>query len=286
MDKMFSLKFDNVSFRYESDDENKVNDFAVEDVSFEVREGEMVAVLGHNGCGKSTLAKLTNSILVPTKGTVTVCGMDTSDEDKTYDIRQKVGVVFQNPDNQIVASIVEEDVAFGPENLGLPREEIRKRVDDSLKAVGMYDYLNHETHKLSGGQKQRVAIAGILAMRPDCIVLDEPTAMLDPVGRSEVMNTVKKFNKELGIAVIFITHFMEEAVEADRIIVMDKARIVFDASPKEVFSHAKRIKEIGLDVPQTAELANELKKEGIVIPDNSLSIDEFVESIEKLIKQQ
>ena len=284
MNSLFSLKFDNVFFRYDSDDETKVNEYAVNGVSFEVKAGETVAVLGHNGCGKSTLAKLTNSIIVPTEGKVYVCGMDTADENLTYDIRQKVGVVFQNPDNQIVASIVEEDVSFGPENLGIPREEIRKRVDDALKAVDMYDYREHETHKLSGGQKQRVAIAGILAMQPDCIVLDEPTAMLDPVGRREVMNTVKKFNKELGITVIFITHFMDEAVEADRIIVMDRAKILFDGSPKEVFSNSKKIREIGLDVPSTVSLALELEKEGINLPSDSLTVDEFASGIINLLK--
>ncbi len=284
MNKDFSLKFDNVFYRYESDEGDAVNDFAVKEASFEVKSGEMIAVLGHNGCGKSTLAKLTNSIIVPTEGKVLVCGMDTSDESRTYDIRQRVGVVFQNPDNQIVASIVEEDVAFGPENLGIERDEIRKRVDASLKAVDMYDYREHETHKLSGGQKQRVAIAGILAMQPDCIVLDEPTAMLDPVGRQEVMNTVKKFNKELGVTVIFITHFMEEAVEASRILVMDKARIILDGTPKEVFKNSKKIREIGLDVPATVSLALELEKEGYKLSSDLLSVDEFVSDIEKLVR--
>ena len=283
MNRDFSLKFDKVYFRYDSDDENKVNDYAVEDISFDVKSGEMVAVLGHNGCGKSTLAKLTNSILVPTEGCVTVNGMDTADEETIYDVRQKVGVVFQNPDNQIVASIVEEDVAFGPENLGVPREEIRKRVDEALNAVDMYDYREHETHKLSGGQKQRVAIAGILAMQPDCIVLDEPTAMLDPVGRREVLNTVKKFNKELGITIVFITHFMEEAVEADRIIVMDKAKILFDGTPKEVFANSEKIREIGLDVPATVSLALEIENEGFDIPSDNLTVDEFVDGIVKLV---
>ncbi|MBE6834869.1 MAG: energy-coupling factor transporter ATPase [Ruminococcaceae bacterium] len=284
MNKDFSLKFDNVFYRYESDEENVVNDYAVKNVSFDIKAGEMVAVLGHNGCGKSTLAKLTNSILIPTEGKVYVCGIESSNEETIYDIRQRVGVVFQNPDNQIVASIVEEDVAFGPENLGIPREEIRKRVDEALKAVDMYDYREHETHKLSGGQKQRVAIAGILAMQPDCIVLDEPTAMLDPVGRREVMNTVKKFNKELGITIVFITHFMEEAVEADRIIVMDKAQVILDGTPKEVFSDSKKIREIGLDVPATVSLALEIEKEGIEIPSDTLTVDEFVNSIVDLVK--
>jgi energy-coupling factor transport system ATP-binding protein len=280
----FSLKFDNVSFRYDSDEDGKVNDFAVKNISFDVKGGEKIAVLGHNGCGKSTLAKLTNAIIVPTEGTVTVCGINTADEEKTFDIRQKVGVVFQNPDNQIVASIVEEDVAFGPENLGLPREEIRRRVDASLKAVGMYDYINHETHKLSGGQKQRIAIAGILAMEPACIVLDEPTAMLDPVGRREVMDTVNRFNRELGITVIYITHFMEEAVEADRILVMDKGSILFDGTPKQVFANSDKIREIGLDVPQTAALALEMEKQGINMPNDILTVDEFVNNIERLLK--
>ena len=284
MSNDFSLKFDNVYFRYEQEENSPVTDFAVNGVSFEVKKGEMIAFLGHNGSGKSTIAKLTNAILLPTEGTVTVCGIDTKDEEKVYDIRQRVGVVFQNPDNQIVASIVEEDVAFGPENLGLPREEIRKRVDDSLKAVGMYEYREHETHKLSGGQKQRVAIAGILAMRPDCIVLDEPTAMLDPVGRKEVMDTVKRFNTELGIAIIFITHFMEEAVEADRVIVMDNAKILFDGTPKQVFSNTEKIREIGLDVPQTAALASELEKNGIKMPTDILTPEEFVENVITLLK--
>lgn len=219
-----------------------------------------MAILGHNGSGKSTLAKLSNSILLPESGKVLVNGMDTADESLSYDIRRTVGVVFQNPDNQIVASVVEEDVAFGPENLGVPPEEIRKRVDNALKAVGMYEYRKHEPHKLSGGQKQRVAIAGMIAMLPECIVLDEPTAMLDPRGRKEVMDTILKLNREMGMTVVFITHFMEEAVRASRVIVMDNAEILMDGTPREVFRQADRVKAAGLDVPKPAELARALQK--------------------------
>ena len=242
------IKFDNVSFAYELEDEGIVN--AVNDFSLEVPEGQFLAVLGHNGCGKSTVAKLINGILVPNKGKVTVEGMDTSDEEKTVDIRKTVGMVFQNPDNQIVATIVEDDVAFGPENLGVEPSEIRKAVDSALKAVGMYEFRKREPHRLSGGQKQRVAIAGVIAMNTKCIVMDEPTAMLDPQGRKEVMDTVMKLNREFGITVILITHYMDEAVKADRVIVMDGGRIAMDGTPKEVFRNVERMKKLGLDVPQ------------------------------------
>lgn len=271
------LEFQNVSFRYEGSSEKEQLPLAVRDVSFSVKKGDFVAILGHNGSGKSTLAKLSNSILLPESGKVLVNGMDTADESLSYDIRRTVGVVFQNPDNQIVASVVEEDVAFGPENLGVPPEEIRKRVDNALKAVGMYEYRKHEPHKLSGGQKQRVAIAGMIAMLPECIVLDEPTAMLDPRGRKEVMDTILKLNREMGMTVVFITHFMEEAVRASRVIVMDNAEILMDGTPREVFRQADRVKAAGLDVPKPAELARALQKRGVPMPDDILTASEFTE---------
>ncbi len=271
------LEFQNVSFRYEGSSEKEQLPLAVRDVSFSVKKGDFVAILGHNGSGKSTLAKLSNSILLPESGKVLVNGMDTADESLSYDIRRTVGVVFQNPDNQIVASVVEEDVAFGPENLGVPPEEIRKRVDNALKAVGMYEYRKREPHKLSGGQKQRVAIAGMIAMLPECIVLDEPTAMLDPRGRKEVMDTILKLNREMGMTVVFITHFMEEAVRASRVIVMDNAEILMDGTPREVFRQADRVKAAGLDVPKPAELARALQKRGVPMPDDILTASEFTE---------
>lgn len=271
------LEFQNVSFRYEGNSEKEQFPLAVRNVSFAVKKGDFVAILGHNGSGKSTLAKLSNSILLPESGKVLVNGMDTADESLSYDIRRTVGVVFQNPDNQIVASVVEEDVAFGPENLGVPPEEIRKRVDNALKAVGMYEYRKHEPHKLSGGQKQRVAIAGMIAMLPECIVLDEPTAMLDPRGRKEVMDTILKLNREMGMTVVFITHFMEEAVRASRVIVMDNAEILMDGTPREVFRQADRVKAAGLDVPKPAELARALQKRGVPMPDDILTASEFTE---------
>lgn len=275
------LEFQNVSFRYEAGSESEQLPLAVHNVSLAIKKGEFVAVLGHNGSGKSTLAKLSNSILLPESGKVLVNGMDTADESLSYDIRRTVGVVFQNPDNQIVASVVEEDVAFGPENLGVPPEEIRKRVDDALKAVGMYEYRKHEPHKLSGGQKQRVAIAGMIAMLPECLVLDEPTAMLDPRGRKEVMDTILKLNREMGMTVVFITHFMEEAVRASRVVVMDNAEVLMDGTPREVFRQADRIKAAGLDVPKAAELARELRKKGIPMPDDILTASEFTQNFLK-----
>lgn len=275
------LEFQNVSFRYEAGSESEQLPLAVHNVSLAIKKGEFVAVLGHNGSGKSTLAKLSNSILLPESGKVLVNGMDTADESLSYDIRRTVGVVFQNPDNQIVASVVEEDVAFGPENLGVPPEEIRKRVDDALKAVGMYEYRKHEPHKLSGGQKQRVAIAGMIAMLPECLVLDEPTAMLDPRGRKEVMDTILKLNREMGMTVVFITHFMEEAVRASRVVVMDNAAVLMDGTPREVFRQADRIKAAGLDVPKAAELARELRKKGIDMPDDILTASEFTQNFLK-----
>ncbi len=277
------VEFNNVSFRYESAEDEQQLPLAVDSVNLKIKKGECVAILGHNGSGKSTLAKLSNSILIPTEGEVTVDGMNTADEEKSYDIRKTVGVVFQNPDNQIVASIVEEDVAFGPENLGLPREEIRKRVDDSLKAVGMYEHRFSEPHKLSGGQKQRVAIAGIIAMLPKCIFFDEPTAMLDPQGRKEVMNTIFKLNREHGITTVYITHFMEEAVLADRVIVMDNAKVLLDGAPKEVFKNSQLLRDIGLDVPQVSYLSSRLKESGVDIDENILTNGEFVNSILEII---
>lgn len=276
------IKFDNVSFTYELEDEGIVN--AVNDFSLEVPEGQFLAVLGHNGCGKSTVAKLINGILVPNKGKVTVEGMDTSDEEKTVDIRKTVGMVFQNPDNQIVATIVEDDVAFGPENLGVEPSEIRKAVDSALKAVGMYEFRKREPHRLSGGQKQRVAIAGVIAMNTKCIVMDEPTAMLDPQGRKEVMDTVMKLNREFGITVILITHYMDEAVKADRVIVMDGGRIAMDGTPKEVFRNVERMKKLGLDVPQATELAYRLRKKGFKLPEDILDENECAEAILKVLE--
>ena len=283
MDNTNIVEFHNVTFCYDADEGEQQSEPAIRDFTFNVKKGEFVAVLGHNGSGKSTVAKLSNSILIPNEGKVLVKGMDTADEDLSYEIRKTVGVVFQNPDNQIVASIVEEDVAFGPENLGLPREEIRKRVDDSLKAVGMYEYRHHEPHKLSGGQKQRVAIAGIIAMRPECIFLDEPTAMLDPKGRKEVMDTVIKLNKEYGMSVVFITHFMEEAVLADRVAVIDNSRLLLEGTPKEVFKQEDLLRSVGLDIPQITNLAREMKKSGVKVDDSVLTLNEFVEKITALL---
>ena len=276
------IKFDNVSFAYDSEEEQPIR--AVNDFSLAVPEGQFMAILGHNGCGKSTVAKLVNGILVPTKGKVTVAGMDTADEDKTVDIRRKVGMVFQNPDNQIVATIVEDDVAFGPENLGVEPSEIRKAVDAALKAVGMYEFRKREPHRLSGGQKQRVAIAGVIAMNTKCIVMDEPTAMLDPQGRKEVIDTVMKLNKEFGITVILITHFMDEAVKADRVVVMDDGCIALDSTPKQVFKNVEKIKALGLDVPQATELVYRLRKRGMKLPDDILDENECAEAVLRLLE--
>lgn len=273
------IEFDNVTFGYTDTDEVLSEENVIENMNLKIEKGDFVAVLGHNGCGKSTLAKLCNAIVVPQKGKVLVDGIDTSDEDKLNSIRQKVGMVFQNPDNQLVATIVEDDVAFGPENLGVEPKEIRKRVDKALKDVGMYDFRTFEPHKLSGGQKQRVAIAGIIAMKPECIVLDEPTAMLDPRGRKEVMQTVKKLNEEFGITVIFITHYMDEAVKANRVIVMDEGRIILDGTPREVFVNIGTLKKAGLDVPEATELASMLIKKGVNLSADILDIDELYEEI-------
>ncbi len=274
-------------FRYpevtEDNETNVQTEPVLKDVSISIEKGSFVAVLGHNGSGKSTFAKHINAILVPDEGKVLIEGMDTADEENLFEIRQKAGMVFQNPDNQIVATIVEEDVAFAPENLGVPPKEIRQRVDDALKAVKMYDYRKHAPTQLSGGQKQRVAIAGVIAMQPDCIVLDEPTAMLDPQGRQEVMDTIRRLNREKGITVILITHYMEEAAQSDRIIVIDGGKVLMDGTPKEVFSQVETMKSVGLDVPQVTELAHLLNKEGITIEKDIISTQECVEALAALL---
>lgn len=277
-DKHF-IDFQNVSYTY---DEEEKDSFAVKNISFTVDKGEYVVILGHNGSGKSTLAKLSNSIFVPTEGKVFVDGMDTSAEENEFKIREKVGVVFQNPDNQIVASIVEEDVAFGPENLGIAPAVIRERVDNALKTVGMYDYRLHETHRLSGGQKQRVAIAGMIAMLPECIVFDEPTAMLDPQGRREVMKTARELNRN-GMAIVLITHFMEEAVNADKIIVVDKGTIAASGTPREIFAKTDLLEACGLDVPDTVKIATLLKEKGLCLPDGILTEDELAAQYLKIL---
>ena len=253
-------------------------------VSLEIEEGSFVAVLGHNGSGKSTLAKHMNAILLPSGGTVYVDGIDTNDEDRLLDIRRAVGMVFQNPDNQIVANVVEEDVAFAPENLGVPPAEIRQRVDDALKAVNMYDHREHAPHLLSGGQKQRVAIAGVIAMQPRCIVLDEPTAMLDPIGRKDVLHTIKTLNRERGVTVVLITHHMDEAAQADRLIVMAKGQVVADGAPKAVFSQVEELQKVGLTVPQTVALLWELRQAGYDVPLDALSDGECAQALYKLLK--
>ena len=252
-------------------------------VDLEIAEGSFVAVLGHNGSGKSTLAKHMNAILLPTGGRVWVDGIDTADEHRLLDIRRTVGMVFQNPDNQIVANVVEEDVAFAPENLGVPPDEIRRRVDEALKQVGMYEFREHAPHLLSGGQKQRVAIAGVIAMRPRCIVLDEPTAMLDPVGRKEVMETIKTLNRASGVTVVLITHHMDEAAQADRLVVMSGGRIVADGAPREVFQHVEELRAVGLTVPETTALLWELRQEGLDVPLDALSDEACAQAIYQLI---
>ena len=262
-----------IIFKYSSLDEEIK---ALDGVNIQVKKGEFVVIIGHNGSGKSTLAKHMNALLIPSQGDVLIKGMNTKDESKIWDIRQIAGMVFQNPDNQIVATIVEEDVAFGPENLGIAPKEIRNRVDEALNIVDMAEYSKKAPHLLSGGQKQRIAIAGVIAMRPDCIIFDEPTAMLDPSGRKEVINTIEKLNAEENITIIHITHFMEEAVNADRVIVMEQGKIVLEGSPREVFSQVETLKELGLDVPQVTDLAYELNKEGIDLPKDILTVDEMV----------
>ena len=269
-------------FEYEKRDEdgNVIGKSrAIDEVDIDVKEGQFIAILGHNGSGKSTLAKHINAILVPTEGTVWVNGLDTTDPAELWNVRQSAGMVFQNPDNQIIGTVVEEDVGFGPENLGVPTDEIWQRVEESLKAVGMIEYRHHSPNKLSGGQKQRVAIAGVVAMEPKCIVLDEPTAMLDPVGRKEVLKTVKKLREQKKVTVILITHYMEEVIDADKIYVMDHGRVVMEGTPKEVFSQVDELKKYRLDVPQVTILADELKKQGLDIPSGILRKEELVEAL-------
>ncbi|MBQ9111378.1 MAG: energy-coupling factor transporter ATPase [Oscillospiraceae bacterium] len=279
----------NLVFRYQENEEDgtpKKQEIPVlKDVSLSIEKGSFTAILGHNGSGKSTFAKHINAILVPDEGKVYVDGMDTADEENLFAIRQKAGMVFQNPDNQIVATIVEEDVAFAPENLGVAPDEIRRRVDDALKAVKMYDYRSHAPTQLSGGQKQRVAIAGVIAMQPDCIILDEPTAMLDPQGRQEVMDTIRRLNRKKGITVVLITHYMEEAALADRIVVIDDGRVLLDDVPKKVFAQVETLQRVGLDVPQVTELAHLLRQEGIEIEKDIISAEECVAALEALLEK-
>lgn len=278
------IKTENLTFSYPPD-EGKEPVPALKGVELAIEQGSFVVILGHNGSGKSTLAKHMNAILTPTGGTMWVDGNDTGDEDKLWEIRQSAGMVFQNPDNQIIGTVVEEDVGFGPENLGVPTDEIWKRVEDSLKAVGMLSYRHHSPNKLSGGQKQRVAIAGVVAMEPKCIVLDEPTAMLDPVGRKEVLKTVRKLREEKKVTVILITHYMEEVVDADKIYVMDHGKVVMEGTPREIFSEVEKLKEYRLDVPQVTILADELRKRGLDIPKGILRKEELVSEITKILQK-
>lgn len=277
------IEIEGLYFRYEPDGEDETPPEVLKGIDLTIKEGEFVAVLGHNGSGKSTLAKHLNAILLPTQGKVTVDGIDTSDESRLFDLRQRAGMVFQNPDNQIVSSIVEEDVAFALENLGVPYEEMRRRVDEALRSVNMYEYRHHSPAQLSGGQKQRVAIAGVIAMQPKCIILDEPTAMLDPKGRKEVMATIGRMNREQGITVVLITHYMDEAAQSGRVVVIDKGRLIMDDKPEKVFSQVDRMKKIGLDVPQVTELAWELKKAGYDISPEIISEEECSEALIKLL---
>ena len=279
MDNIIELK--KVVFDYT--DENDLPVSVLDEISLSIERGSFTAVLGHNGSGKSTMAKLLNGLNKPSSGTVTVNGMDTADEKHEFEVRKTVGLVFQNPDNQIVASIVEEDVAFGPENLGVEPKEIRNRVDEALKSVGMYEYRTHAPFKLSGGQKQRIAIAGILAMQPECIVLDEPTAMLDPRGRSEVIETIQRLNREKGMTIVLITHYMDEAALADRVVVMDGGKVILDGTPMEVFGHVTELKSVGLDVPQPTEFATLLKADGVDIDTDVLDVDQCVEALVKAL---
>ncbi|MBC8534129.1 energy-coupling factor transporter ATPase [Yeguia hominis] len=283
---MAYLQADNVTFAYESQENRETLAEVLHGVTIHIEKGEFVALLGHNGSGKSTMAKQFNAMLLPSGGKVYVDGLDTMEEALKYEIRRRVGLVLQNPDNQLVASIVEEDVAFGPENLGVPPEEIRQRVDDALKTVGMYEFRTHAPYKLSGGQKQRIAIAGIIAMQPDCIVLDEPTAMLDPRGREEVLETIHRLNREKGITIVLITHYMDEAVDAGRVIVMDSGKVLVEGVPREVFSHAELLKQHELDVPQATELAYRLRAAGLPVPEGILNEVECVQAIEALFDRK
>ena len=285
---MEMIQTEKLVYEYEKrDEEGNVigTSRAIDEVDIEAKEGQFIAILGHNGSGKSTLAKHLNAILMPTEGSVWVDGKNTSNPDELWNVRQSAGMVFQNPDNQIIGTVVEEDVGFGPENLGVPTDEIWQRVEESLKAVGMIEYRHHSPNKLSGGQKQRVAIAGVVAMDPKCIVMDEPTAMLDPVGRREVLKTVHKLRKQKKVTVILITHYMEEVVDADKIFVMDHGKVVMEGSPKEIFSKVDELKSYRLDVPQVTILADELRKRGLDIPKGILRKEELVEAVERLTSE-
>lgn len=284
------IKIENLNYSYKDDDEKPIP--VLHDISLEIEKGEYVAILGHNGSGKSTLAKLLNMVIDDyeyLEGKIVIDGVEITGEgigeDDVYDLRKKVGMVFQNPDNQLVATIVEEDIAFGPENLGIPRDEIRQRVDDALSTVNMTEYAHHEPHRLSGGQKQRVAIAGIIAMMPECMIFDESTAMLDPIGRREVIETIEKLNKEKGISVLTITHYMDEAVRADRVIVLNDGRIMFDGKPEEVFKHEKELRTMGLDLPQCASLCRRLEEKGIRLEGNVNTPQGAAHAILELLKK-
>ena len=276
------IKARDVTFEYiQRDEEGNVEGIitAVDNVNLDIQKGDFIAILGHNGSGKSTFAKHINALLTPTEGTLWVDGMDTSDEDKVLDVRQTAGMVFQNPDNQIVCTLVDEEVGFGPENIGIPTKDIWTRVEDSLKAVGMYQYRNASPNKLSGGQKQRVAIAGIVAMKPKCIILDEPTAMLDPLGRQDILNVITQLNKKEGVTIVLITHYMEEIIHADKVFVMDKGKVVMEGKPRDIFSQVEQLKKLRLDVPQVTELAYELRKSGLDIPLGILTREELIKAL-------
>ena len=284
---MKMIKTDKLVFEYaKRDEEGNIigKSRAIDEVSLDIEPGQFIAILGHNGSGKSTLAKHMNALLVPSDGTMWVDGMDTKEDEHLWDVRQSAGMVFQNPDNQIIGTVVEEDVGFGPENLGVPTEEIWQRVEDSLKAVGMIEYRHHSPNKLSGGQKQRVAIAGVMAMRPKCIILDEPTAMLDPNGRKEVLEAVSDLNRREGVTVILITHYMEEAAQADRVLVMSKGHVVMEGTPKEVFSQTEKVRSLHLDVPQAAELRDELVKAGIPMPEGIIDTGACAQALYELLQ--
>ena len=275
-----NIAYDYVRVNEEGQEEERVR--AIDGVDLDVEAGQFIAILGHNGSGKSTLAKHLNAILVPSEGSVMICGMDTRDESNIWEIRQNAGMVFQNPDNQIIGTVVDEDVAFGPENMGIPSGEIMERVERSLKAVGMWEYRSHSPNRLSGGQKQRVAIAGVMAMKPKCIILDEPTAMLDPSGRREVISAARQLNVREKVTIILITHYMEEVIQADRVLVMDRGRVVMQGTPREVFSRVEELQALRLDVPQVTLLAHELRARGLDLPEGILTIDELIRHLDRI----